>query len=250
MRLLVVLLALLLPATALADTPAPRMLIEQAIAAHGGEVWLEPGTLTMSGTAVFYAADSTEPRSRADDYRMWREMGADRQRAHGADGKVRIRARDGERTIFEVGYDGETTWTERGVLPKAEADAYWASAFGFGILREALKPEFTLQAVPSRNIEGHEIDLVRIIDPAGQKTMFGFDAESHFIRYMGFTSPRGWHERHYDDFVKLPETGWVQAREVTLFYDGVKNNTVYWTEVKVGEPLDPVIFAVPEEMRK
>lgn len=61
---------------------------------------------------------------------------------------------------------------------------------------------------------------------------------------MSFVTPRGFHERHYDDFVRLP-SGWVQAREVTLFYNGVKANTVFWQEVKVGEPIDPGLFAPP-----
>ncbi len=178
---------------------------------------------------------------------MWRVIDPDRQSAHGADGKVRIVARDGDDIVFEVGYDGETTWTERGIMPKDQADAYWASNFGFGIIRSALDTGFTLEAVPPRDHGGALIDLVRIIDPQGQATLFGFDRESRFIRYMAFDSPRGFHERHYDDFVRLGRDGWVQAREVTLFYDGVRSNTVQWREVTVGEPIDASVFAPPEQ---
>lgn len=88
------------------------------------------------------------------------------------------------------------------------------------------------------------IALIRVISPDGAHTLFGIDRQSHYIRYMGFVTPRGFHERHYDDFVRLP-SGWVQAREVTLFYNGVKANTVFWQEVKVGEPIDPGLFAPP-----
>lgn len=80
-----------------------------------------------------------------------------------------------------------------------------------------------------------------MISPDGETTLFGIDKHSHFIRYMGFVTPRGFHERHYDDFITLP-SGWVQAREVTLFYNGVKANTVTWREVKVGEHIDPALF--------
>ncbi len=226
---------------------APRDLVEAAVAAHGGAAWLDPGTLVLTGDAVFFGPDGATPRSRADDYRMWRRMDPDRSAAHGADGKVRIIARSGESLLFEVGYDGETTWTEKGVLPQAEADAYWASNFGFGIIRHALAEGFELQAAPPRDVNGHSIDLVRVIDRAGQATLFGIDRQSRFIRYMGFRTPRGWHERTYDDFFQLPETGWVQARTVTLYYDGVKTNAVSWRTAEVGVPIDDRIFSPPSQ---
>lgn len=227
------------------DTTDPQAVVRAAIAAHGGALWLNPQTLVLRGKAEFYAPRQAGVVSRVEDYRMWRELNADRQQAHGAEGKVRIRAANGDRVIFEVGYDGATTWNQDGIVPEAEADAYWASNFGFGIMRQALTDGFTLERAPGRDIEGHLLDLVRIIDPQGNPTLFGIDRESRFIRYMAFRSPRGLHERIYDDFVRYPETGWVQAREVTLFYDGVKNNTVHWEAAEVGAPIDPAIFAPP-----
>lgn len=246
-RHIAALLALLLAQPAAAtEEPSPRAIIEAGVAAHGGAAWLNPRTLYLAGSAVFYAPDGTAPRSRADDYRMWRMMDEGRTSAQGADGKVRITAKDGARLLFEVGYNGVVTWNERGLVPKAEADAFWASNFGFGIIRSALAEGFILQHAPPREFKGRMVDLVRVIDPQGQVTLFGFDRESRFIRYMAFRSPRGWHERHYDDFVRL-EGGWVQAREVTLFYDGVKNNTVFWRETRVGEAVDETLFDPPAQ---
>lgn len=238
--------ALVIAAPIAADdhTRTAREVVERGVAAHGGDLWLDPATLILSGEATFYSSDANTPRTHADDYRMWREMSADRQSAHGADGKVRITAKSGERVIFEVGYDGETTWNERGIVPKEQADAFWASNFGFGIIRSALRDGFTLENAPRRDVLGNEVELVRIIDPQGAATLFGFDAQSGFIRYLAFDTPRGFHERLYDDFVKL-ENGWVQARRVTLLYDGVMANTVLWTETRVGEPIDAALFAPP-----
>ena len=241
--------AVLAIASSPAIAEAPRETVEAAVAAHGGAAWLEPGTLVLKGHAEFFSPDSAEPRTKVDDYRMWRAFDADRRVAHGADGKVRIRAVAAGRTVFEVGYDGQTTWNERGIVPEEEADAFWASNFGFGIIRSALDEGFTLQSAPPREIGGHPIDLVRIVDPQGQPTLFGFDRESRFIRYMAFRTPRGWHERIYDDFIRLPENGWVQARTVTLLYDGVKANTVYWRVVEVGTQLSDAIFAPPASAR-
>lgn len=248
---LIAILALCLAAPLAADEHAlsPRAIVEAAVAAHGGDAWLAPGTLTLAGHAVFFTKDGVAPRSTSDDYRMWRVMDAGRTVAHGADGKVRITARSGEQVLFEVGFDGETTWNQDGIVPEDQAAKFWATNFGFGIIRSALQEGFTLKHAPPRETDGYAIDLVRIIDPQGQETLFGFDRESHFVRYLGFDTPRGWHERHYADFVRLPDSGWVQAREVTLFYDGIKNNTVFWREIAVGEPIADSLFAPPPRFR-
>jgi hypothetical protein len=247
-RKLIVALALSFAAPLAAEDA--RTVLEEAVAVAGGETWLTPRTLVLEGTAEFYAPNSAEPVSRADDYRMWRAMDPNRKAAHGADGKVRILARSADKTLFEVGYDGETTWNDNGIVPKAEADAYWASNFGFGIIRQALKAGFKLESAPRRSVDGHELDMIRVIDPAGQATIFGIDRDSRFIRYMGFSTPRGWHERVYDDFVTLESPRWVQAREVTLFYNGVRANTVFWKTARVNEALDEAVFAVPKRFAK
>ncbi len=229
------------------EAETARDVVEHGLAAHGGQSFIDPQTLQLAGTATFYDAATGEVRSQADDYRMWREFERGRTVAHGADGKVRIIAKSGERTLFEVGYDGETTWTQNGIMPKQQADAYWANNFGFGIIRSALDSGFSLSFAPSRMVSGQDVSIIRVTDPQGQETLFGFDTESGFIRYMAFDSPRGFHERIYDDFVRLPESGWVQARSVTLLYDGIISNSVLWTDVRIGEPIDISVFTPPKE---
>ena len=67
-------------------------------------------------------------------------------------------------------------------MPKDQADAYWATNFGFGIVRQALKEGFALTSAPARNLRGRETPLVRITAPGGAETLFGFAAESGFIK--------------------------------------------------------------------
>ncbi|KWV90769.1 hypothetical protein [Erythrobacter sp. YT30] len=229
------------------EEPTAREVVARGLDAHGGDVFLDPKTLQLTGTATFFDPATGRARSTADDYRMWREFDRGRKEAHGADGKVRIIARQGDQVLFEVGYDGATTWTQDGIMPKEKADAYWASNFGFGIIRSALDDGFTLSFAPDRNVGGHPVSLIRITDPGGQETLFGFDKQSGFIRYMAFDSSRGFHERIYDDFMALPESGWVQARSVTLLYDGIVSNTVTWQQARIGEAIDPAIFTPPQE---
>ncbi len=227
------------------ETLDARTILQRAIDTAGGDAWLNPRSLIMRGTATFYGPDSAQPRSRASDYQMWRVFNPDRTVSHGADGLVRIRARDGERVIFEVGYDGSRTWNERGLVPQAEADAYWATTFGFGIIRQAFQPGFRLERVPDGRHDGRALFKLRLTDPQGGQTLFGIDQQSWAIRTMEFATPRGWHLRTYDDFVELQNPRWLQARRVTLYYNGLMQNEVRWTDVQVNAPVDPALFRYP-----
>ena len=177
---------------------------------------------------------------------MWRVFDPGRQAAHAAEGKVRITSMSKGKQMFTVGFDGTNTWNEKGVFPKVEADAFWASNFGFGIIRRAGNPGFVAARVADDSIDGHPIYLVRLTDPQGGATLFGIDRATYAIRTMGFTTPRGWHLRTYDDFVRLKNPDWLQARKVTLYYNGVKANEVYWAKAVVNAPIDEGLFRVPE----
>lgn len=233
------LLALLLIAAA--PEPDARAIVQRAYDAAGGDGWAKARTLTLTGRAIFYAPDAAAPKSTADDYRMWRVFEPDRVSAHDEAGQVRIDARTGGKLLFQAASNGAVTWTQTGVVPKAQADAFWASNFGFGVIRHALKPGFALTRLPDDEADGHAVWMVRVTDPQGTATLFGIDKAKGWIRLVGFATPRGWHVRHYDDFAVA--RGWTQPRHVTLYYNGVKQNEVFWTGWTVDAPLDAKIFA-------
>jgi uncharacterized protein (DUF1330 family) len=230
------------PAPAPAANLEAQAILQRAVEAAGGEAWLNPKTLTMKGRATFWGPDGAQARRVADDYRMWRVFDPNRSASHGAEGKVLIRAASAGKTLFEAAYDGAVTWTERGITPKGEADAYWASNFGFGIIRHAAKPGFRLERVADDEASGRPLYKLRLTDPQGGQTLFGIDQQSHAIRTMEFMTPKGWHKRVYDDFILLQDPRWLQARKVTLFYNGVKQNEVIWDEVKVNAPVNDAMF--------
>ncbi len=243
-RGLLVSIALLAAPVRAAEPLSARAIIEQTFEAQGGAEWATVHTLVLSGDAIFYPRGTQESAVRATRYAMWRQMDENRTSAHGPDGRVRIDSFVGPTPMFQVAFDGTDTTTEKGVVPPLEADKYWASAFGFGIIRQALKPGFTLVRLPDDKVDGKPVYVVRIVDPAGQETLFGVDQKTFWIRRAGFMTPKGWHERVYDDFITLKNPRWVQARHIRLSYNGVINNEVFWRDVKINAVIDPAVFRI------
>ncbi len=231
------------------ETLDGRTILARATEATGGEDWASARTLVLRGRAVLWGNASPVPSSVPDSYVMYREFDPNRQAAHGAEGNLRIIVSDKGKHLWTVGFDGEHSWNDRGVIPKAEADKLWANNFGFGIIRHALKPGFRSERLPDGNVDGSSVFMVRLTDPAGTESLFGIDQKDFAIRMVGFLTPRGWHVRTYSDFFRpksMPR--WLQAGKVTLYYNSVKQNEIYWTEAEVNVPIDPKVFAVPQAL--
>ncbi len=228
------------------DTLDARNILQRAREAHGGDRWANATSLVLRGRAVFWGKDGAEPTSRPESYVMHRIFDPDRIAAHGAEGKVRIILRDKGKTLLDVGYDGTTTWQGSKIIAKAEADAFWANNFGFGIIRHALKPGFVAQRLADGNVDGFPVHIIRLTDPAGTESLFGIDRKSYAIRMVGFVTPKGWHVRTYAQFFR-PKSApwWLQAGIVTLYYNGVKQNEIHWTSVDINPDIDPAIFTPP-----
>lgn len=240
-------LCLLVAAPDLATAnPDGRTILARATETAGGDDWANARTLVLRGRAVFWGKSGAAPTSSPDSYVMHREFDPNRVAAHGAEGRLRIEVSNKGRRMWVVGYDGATTWTEKGVVPKEEADKLWANNFGFGIIRHALKPGFVSERLADSNVDGHAVFMVRLTDPAGTESLFGVDRKSYAIRMVGFFTPRGWHVRTYDNFFRpksMPR--WLQAGKVTLTYNGVKQNEIHWQSAEINAPIDPKLFTGP-----
>jgi hypothetical protein len=229
-----------------ASTPAPldgKAILARATEAAGGAEWANARTLILRGRAIFWGDKGEVPRSSPDTYVMYRAFDPDRQAAHNAEGKLRIIVADKGKLSFTVGFDGQETWNEKGIIPKPDADKYWASNFGFGIIRHAAKPGFSAERLADSNVDGHAAYMVRLIDPQGTVSLFGIDQKSFAIRMVGFSTPRGWHVRTYDNFFRpkaMPK--WLQAGKVTLTYNGVKQNEIHWRSAEINAPIAPDVF--------
>ena len=232
------------PAPSAAPPIDGTAILARATEAAGGSDWANARTLILRGRAVFWDVTGAAPKSAPDTYVMYREFDPNRQAAHGAEGKLRIIVADQGKLDWTVGYDGTDTWTEKGVVPKAEADAMWASNFGFGIIRHAAKPGFKSERLPDDAVDGFPTYMVRLTDPTGTVSLFGVDKRSYALRMVGFATPRGWHLRTYSGFFRpksMPR--WLQAAKVTLYYNGVKQNEIHWKSAQINPAIAPSVFA-------
>ena len=233
------------PLAALQANPAldARTIVERATAAAGGETWRRPRTLFLEGYAVFYGPGGVPLVNQR--HAMWRVFPEFKPDAHGADGKVRIESwRDGQLVTFTT-FDGTRTYNRDGPMPPSEADRQWAENFGFGVIRFALDPGYALTRLPDDLVDGQPVYRVEVTDPGGARTQFGIGVSDYAVRSVGFVTPRGWHERIYSDFYRLPGISWTQPGRIRLLYNGVKQNEIIWQRFRLNEPMEDALFNTP-----
>lgn len=222
-----------------------RSIVERAHRAAGGEAWRNVQTLKLTGEARFYRGGNIEAASHADSYRMWRILPQQSSDAHAANGMVRFDARRGNTTIFQIAFDGESSYDQNGRIDDAAATERWKSNFGFGIIRFALEPGFNLTRMADDQVEGHPCHFVRVTDPEARDTLFAIDSESYAIRLVGFDSPQGFHHRIYGDFQRRDGLSFSQPGHVRLYYDGVKTADIRWRDFTVNEDIPVSTFRLP-----
>ncbi|MBY0423548.1 MAG: hypothetical protein K2Q06_14675, partial [Parvularculaceae bacterium] len=101
---------------------------------------------------------------------------------------------------------------------------------------------WTTKRLPDDMMEGKAVYMLEFADPKGGVTRFGIDQASLEVVYAGFDTPRGWHERRYSDYYRKPGVAWAQPRRVRLYYDGVKQNEIIWTDFEVNAAAPARLF--------
>jgi hypothetical protein len=217
-------------------------IVAEAHRAAGGDVWVRPRTLHLKGEAVFYPPGG--PPERHERYEMWRVYPDAKPNAHQADGRVRIQSwKSGEAGLL-LAFDGAQSYTANGPQPPSEADRQWSENFGFGVIRFALEPDRALERLPDDLVDGAPVFQVRVTDRSGGATDFAVRQKDFAIVRVGFATPRGWHERVYSDFYRKPDNAFVQPGRVRLFYNGVKQNEIFWTDFSLNTPMPDDLFVI------
>ncbi len=216
-------------------------IVARAAAAAGGPSWQRPQTLQLDGYAIVHQDGGQQT---LDDYRMRRVFPAQSQAAHSANGKVRFDGFADGTHVFAIAFDGANTYNQDGLLERNVADKTWSAAFGFGIIRFFDSPGFTVERLADDTLDGHPVYWVRIVDPESTQTIFAIDREDYAIRSVGFDTPRGWHQRIYSDFYWHRDPEFRQPGRVRLYYDGMLTRDIYWTSVKVNQPIADSMFVI------
>lgn len=232
------------PARAHGEVTA-RSIVEHAIALAGGDGWRDARTLHMKGHATLYRGGLEDSKTQATRYEMWRVYADANDAAHRANGRFRLDAFVGDRPIFQTAFDGEHSYDASGLRAGVEASGDDESgAYGFGIIRFALNEGFKLERLADDQIDGHPAYFVKVTDPKGGVTLFGFDAKDYAIRMVAYSTPRGWHERVYSEFEVKENPRFRQATRVRFFYDGIKTVDVKWEEWSINQPLPVETFRI------
>lgn len=216
-------------------------IVRRAHKAAGGPGWVRPQSLYLKGEGVFY---TIEGQKRCEKYEMWRVFPDMTSAAHAANGRVRIEySCNGKRELL-LTFDGSNSYNDKGKMPPSDADKQWAENFGFGVIRYALDDGFKVGRLPDDVIDGRPAFIVRVTDPTGGKTTFGIAQDNFAVLKVAFATPRGWHERIYSDFFTKAGVAWVQPSRIRLFYDGVKQNELFWKEFETGTSYPEELFRV------
>lgn len=220
-------------------------IIARAHRAAGAD-FIRPSSLFLEGYNIIRSADGAERLWHR--YAMWRVFGEQKQAAHSASGRVRIEAWTDDTLALLLAFDGERSYDRNGVMADQSANAMWSNNFGFGAIRNALDPGWSQQRRPDDLIDGEPAFMVELTDPSGGTTLFGIRQRDDAIVYVGFATPRGWHERRYSHFFSKPGVDWVQAGRVRLYYDGVKANEAIWTDFRINEAYPISLFQPDGEL--
>lgn len=230
-------------------------IITRAHSVAGGVNWQKPGRLKLTGYNIIRRGSK---EVLWDKYAMWREYAEQKSAAHSVSGKVRIEAWSGDKLAMLLAYDGNTTYNQHGALEDQSANAMWSANFGYGAIRNALDKGWQQKRLADDMVDGHPSFMLELEDPSGGLTRFGIRQADFAIVYVGFDTPRGWHERRYSNFFRKEGINWLQPGRVRLFYNGVKANEAIWLDFQVfkrdntGNDVDWVdnlfkISSAPEE---
>ena len=226
---------------------APEMtakeIITRAYEAAGGESWVRPQSLKLSGYNIIRREDG---EVLWDRYTMWREYAGSKDAAHEANGKVRIEAWRGDKLAMLISFDGSNTYNQDGKLPDQSRNSVWKNSFGFGAIRHALDPGWQQKRLPDDLIDGKPAYLVELTDPSGSSSLFGIRQADSAVVYVGFNTPRGWHEKKVLRFSSASRgPAGVNRDESRLFYNGVKANEAIWQDFELGKSWDKDLFTNP-----
>lgn len=216
-----------------AEKTAGAALFKQAVAALGGEAYVNQKTVIRQGSGKFAPPGLPQPLAVPSITNTTGE---------GGKSVLTIKHPAFEVSFGTVG-DGKI-WvvSPQGVqeFPNPEQ-----GKFGIDILRKAAAhPEtFLIRSLPDEEKEGQKYKVFAISDQDKHTTLFYCDPETGLLSRLAYKGQQGDTEELYADYADF--SGVKVARKVTYKTNGAMFLDATFSEVKVNEPVPDSVFAKP-----
>ena len=218
-------------------------IVARAQAAMGGTQWLRPTSYHLHGYLLEYPDGPGEP-VRHDPYDLWRIHPETKPDGHRADGQIRVSSFvDGEPRL-QIAFDGERTYDINGPTGEGADSPFWRTSMGFGMFRFALDEGYTLEREPDDMVDGYPVFAISVIDPSGGRGVFALRKADYRMARVAFATPRGFHERRFDNFFTKPGISWVQPGRTRSWLNGVRAYDFIYTDFEVDEEIPAETFRI------
>jgi hypothetical protein len=225
-----------------AAEPTPAQIIDRALEDAGGQLYRYPGSYHFTGVYLDYrgktVADVHQP------YELWRVQPRDHPRGRVADGKIRVSAFLDGKPSMQLAFDGAKTYDINGPTGEGGEAAFWRTTMGFGMIRFALSPGYTLTRLADDKVDDRPVRMIRVMDPSGESAVFSIRKSDYRVVRVSFPTPRGLHERIFSEFFTKKGSRWVQPGRVRSFINGEKEAEFIWTDYQIGVPLQDDLFVI------
>jgi hypothetical protein len=254
------------PPSAPGQTPEQhgKILIDEMIAALGGDAWLNRATISTEGrTATFFQGRPNPGVDYANDYRRFATAGqpdATRQNFLGDRGMILPGKVVDVVHIWRDGHGYEITYKGRTELPEKQVASFYrnrAHSIEEVIHNWIHQSGVMIVAEGTTMVERRLADKVSVLTADNDNVTFELDATTHLPLRRTFQ----WRNPEFRDFDEEVETfddyhtiqGLPTALTLTIYHNGDIASQRYLTKVTYNEPLDPTLFdptAVVTKLKK
>ncbi len=218
-------------------------IVRRAQAAMGGDQWLRPTSYHLHGHLLEYPDGPGDP-IRHDPYDLWRIHPDTKPDGHLADGQIRVSSFvDGEPRL-QIAFDGSETYDVNGPTGEGADSPFWRTSMGFGMFRFALDDGYSLEREPDDHVDGAPVFSVTVIDPSGGRGVFSLRKDDYRMARVAFATPRGFHERRFDNFFTKDGISWVQPGRTRSWLNGVRAYDFIYTDFEVNEEIPIETFRI------
>jgi hypothetical protein len=230
------------PLFASPDSLTARQIMERAFESAGGDSWRYPGTIHLIGK--YYDCKAGIEPVLYEPYELYRVQPRDHPRGRVADGKIRVSSYKDGKPNLQIAFDGAKTYDMNGPTGEGADAPFWRLTMGFGMLRFALDPAYTIVRLPDDEVDGQKTHTLKVTDAVGEHIVAGVRKSDARVVRITFPTPRGLHDRIFSDFFTKPGVKWVQPGRVRSYINGIKEAEFTYSDFNIGNSMADRLFVI------